>query len=504
MRISSLVFSMLASVLLGAACGNMVTIGTRPDMGHSGPDLANPRVDPPACGNGMQDVGEADIDCGGDCPRCAAGKRCSMDDDCASSVCSMGVCQPPRCEDGRKNGDETGVDCGGITCMLRCPIGEGCRMNSDCSSNMCRAGVCVGPPGLALSFAAPVARKTEIYIHGMGVPAIGDFNGDAKLDVAAPNRWNNTVEVVLGRGDGTLEPPTVPPTGAYPTGPGPYSAVARDFNRDGLGDLVVLSDTSYVVMLANKKGFAPPVQSMFSPHGPMIDGDFDGDGNTDLAVATSDPMNGFVTLLLGNGKGQFPQKTDIKMPTRGWRLVAGDLNRDGKLDLVAWDAGPLLITTALLQSAKLTFGMSWTIQHMEEHGYLGLSDFDGDGFPDLARIAPSGLVTFTGDGKGAFSPPVPVAPETYHTNIVTADFNLDGNIDIAMAIAQPKPYGVGVYLGDGKGAFSARVTLPFGQAWPHTLAAADFNGDRKLDLLFYTPERPNSTGTIWIALNTSR
>ena len=97
----------------------------------------------PTCSDGIQNGSETDVDCGGGtCPTCANGKHCIAGSDCASHVCTGGVCQAATCSDGVKNGNETGVDCGGGTCPT-CPNGQGCNVNSDCSSGHCVGGVCV-------------------------------------------------------------------------------------------------------------------------------------------------------------------------------------------------------------------------------------------------------------------------------------------------------------------------------------------------------------------------
>src|SRR5262249_40040557 len=78
---------------------------------------------PPSCVDGVQNGAESDIDCGGGaCARCAKGKSCTYDADCASGLCRLSdhVCGAPTCDDKRKDGEETDIDCGG-SCPP-CPI----------------------------------------------------------------------------------------------------------------------------------------------------------------------------------------------------------------------------------------------------------------------------------------------------------------------------------------------------------------------------------------------
>jgi len=103
---------------------------------------------PAVCANGTQELGETDVDCGGNgCPLCGEGKECSNDTNCISNRCEEGRCQPATCDDERPNANETDVDCGGPDC-IDCPVGAMCKRASDCeilenSVRSCEAMVCV-------------------------------------------------------------------------------------------------------------------------------------------------------------------------------------------------------------------------------------------------------------------------------------------------------------------------------------------------------------------------
>jgi hypothetical protein len=97
---------------------------------------------PPACMDGQQNNAETDVDCGGpECPDCADGLTCLVDDDCVSGVCTNEVCQAAACDDQVKNGDETDVDCGGPLCG-GCLDGDSCLVNGDCASGVCDNNIC--------------------------------------------------------------------------------------------------------------------------------------------------------------------------------------------------------------------------------------------------------------------------------------------------------------------------------------------------------------------------
>ncbi|MFP4111398.1 MAG: hypothetical protein ACLFUO_00195 [Candidatus Woesearchaeota archaeon] len=87
------------------------------------------------CENGIFESGEADIDCGGDCPGCPEGKNCTSDSDCYTGLfCTNEVCSRPSCNDNRENGLETDIDCGG-NCD-QCGLNKRCNFDSDCSSGL--------------------------------------------------------------------------------------------------------------------------------------------------------------------------------------------------------------------------------------------------------------------------------------------------------------------------------------------------------------------------------
>jgi len=120
----------------GAAAGGSGGSGGKVDGGPDSATGGSPDTGAEAasCSDGVKNGAETDVDCGGGCPACAAGKTCSQPSDCTDSVCQSGACQAGSCTDGVKNAGETGVDCGGP-----CPVkyhGEGC-VNGTNGSKVC-------------------------------------------------------------------------------------------------------------------------------------------------------------------------------------------------------------------------------------------------------------------------------------------------------------------------------------------------------------------------------
>src|SRR6185437_11162001 len=159
--------------------------------------------------------------------------------------------------------------------------------------------------------------------------AVGDFNKDGKLDVVAAA--NNGIAVMLGNGTGGFS------TTTYSAGTTPYAVAVGDFNGDGNLDVAPANETSndVTVLLGNGTGgFSAAPGSPFSAgSGPdaLAVGDFNGDGNLDLAVAIGNSLN--VALLPGDGTGRFPSTMNVQALANPSGLAIGDFNGDGVPDI---------------------------------------------------------------------------------------------------------------------------------------------------------------------------
>ncbi|NIV13013.1 MAG: hypothetical protein GWN62_17535, partial [Aliifodinibius sp.] len=144
--------------------------------------------------------------------------------------------------------------------------------------------------------------------------SVSDFNKDGMLDLAIAN-WGfpydtSVVSVLLGQGDGTFLPKM-----NFTAGINPINAISRDFNKDGALDLAVGNSRDSVVSILIGQGdgsFDPAIGYSIDPNPqgllsmPDIDvGDFDNDGNWDLAVVNYNEY--YIALLFGNGDGTFEQ-----------------------------------------------------------------------------------------------------------------------------------------------------------------------------------------------------
>jgi hypothetical protein len=189
--------------------------------------------------------------------------------------------------------------------------------------------------------------STKSYPVGAG-PAqlvVADFNGDHIPDIATVNASANTVSILINNGDGTFRPHI-----DFATAPGPVGLAAVDWNKDGKMDLVVAISTtdsahSVSVLLGNGDGTFQPHHEIAGAPSPnsIAAGDFNGDGNPDIATSSNTPANA-VYVSLGNGKGGVTaQKVTTGFgatitdpgasPFLLLKIVRADFNRDGKDDL---------------------------------------------------------------------------------------------------------------------------------------------------------------------------
>jgi hypothetical protein len=334
-------------------------------------------------------------------------------------------------------------------------------------------------------FLAPLA-----YDAGGGAVsvAVGDFNGDGILDLAVANStYYGTVSVLLGQGDGTFLPALTFPAGGYY----PSSVAVGDFNGDGKLDLAVADLGKVSVLLGNGDGTFLPAQSF--PVGienlSLAVGDFNGDGHLDLAVSDyGDGWDAEVWVLLGHGDGSFgPAQSVYDGSLSALSVTVGDFNGDGKPDLaVASGTNPNGTVSVLLGKGDGSFLPALTFPAGYNPSAVAVGDFNGDGIPDLA-VANGGtnpsngsVSVLLGNGDGTFQAAVNYPAGSYPNSVAVADFNGDGILDLAVA-SYTSSGTVSVLLGQGDGTFLPAQAFPAG-GYPSSVAVGDFNGDGWPDL----------------------
>jgi uncharacterized repeat protein (TIGR01451 family) len=308
-----------------------------------------------------------------------------------------------------------------------------------------------------------------------------DFNNDGKIDLAVPNGSANTLSVFLGNGDGTFQPQA-----SYNAGPAgnAYAVAVGDFNADGNPDLVVTNvgngSATISVLMGNGDGtFQLPVTHVVGNYpSAVVVGDFNGDGNADIAVADRDDNT--ISVLLGNGDGTFQAQTTYAAGNSPLALVALSLKGDGNLDLVAANASDNTLSV-LLGNGDGTFQAQATYAVGTSPLALAAADLNGDGNVDLvaANASDNTLSVLLGNGNGTLQPQMTYSTGNSPAAVVTTDLDGDGKVDLVVSNGGDNT--LSVLLGKGDGTFQPAIAIPVG-AGPGGLAAGDYNGDGLADV----------------------
>ena len=320
------------------------------------------------------------------------------------------------------------LGCAGQADGNPCDDGNGCT-----TGDACRSGVCLAP----LSLAAPA--PTSVGTQPTSV-AVGDWNEDGRLDFAVTNGASANVTILLDNGVGGFSAASGSPVAVGTT---PDSIVTADWNGDGHADLAVVNNNSnnVTILLGNGLGgFSPaagsPVAVGTKPAF-IASGDWNGDRKLDLAVVNATANN--VTFLLGDGSGGFS-------PAPGSPVAVGTSPRS-----------------------------------------IATGDWNGDGATDLAiaNFVSANITILLGNGSGGFSEAAgsPIAIGQGPLSLVAGDWDRDGKLDLATANISTGT--TTILLGSGVGGFHEAAGSPFATGdHPNSVAAADWNGDGKLDLAF--------------------
>jgi hypothetical protein len=380
--------------------------------------------------------------------------------------------------------------------------------------------------------------------------ALGDFNGDGKLDIVAANGNANTLSVLLGKGDGTFAAKVDYASGYYLE-----TVAVGDLNRDGKMDILAgysgAAPASLSVMLGRGDGtFYPRLDFTFGDAGSgarkIALGDLNGDGNLDAVLLVSgdsdslsvvlgngdgtftehgrlpydswpalelrdldgdkqldlilaDGFAGTVSTLRGRGDGTFGEKVDYPTGRQVETLAVGDMNSDGKLDVVAafyGSEGDMVGAVPGRGDGSFVGDMAFTTGDNPKS--IALFDLDGDGNLDV--VTPSyydgAASVLLGRGNGAFA-----AKTNYPTGdgpsfVAVGDVTGDGRLDIVTANTTANT--VSVLAGNGDGSFSAPVDYPTGLG-PNWVALGDVNGDGRLDIVATSAE-DSSPGVVSVLL----
>jgi hypothetical protein len=311
--------------------------------------------------------------------------------------------------------------------------------------------------------------------------AAADFNNDGRMDLAeGTGNYGITapgIFILLGNGNGTFQPAKL----YGPTMIGPIAV--GDFNNDGIPDVFGI-DTSgggaycLAVLLGKGDGtFGSPVCSLaITPGSYVVAGDYNNDGNLDVALVVANA----VFIFFGNGDGTFTAGPEYQ-PISGSigninGIAVGDVNGDGIPDIVVGtivsnfpNATSLVV---MLGNGDGTFQNGLTTAAPTGAAPAAIADFNLDGKADLLCLLNGNQVSFAaGNGDGTFQTPQNVNIDNPAYNAVVGDFDGNSAPDVAVVGATSLSVlynGFGIGLGAGSNSTSSTVTA--GQTANYTLS----------------------------------
>ncbi len=264
------------------------------------------------------------------------------------------------------------------------------------------------------------------------------------------------------------------------------SAVAAgDLDGDGRLDLVGVPDQAngqwgrLFVALGDGHGWFTTATACPAPSGgPVALAELNGDGRLDVVALGRG--TGLVSVWLGQGGGLLGARLDRAVGGDLVALAGGDVDGDGRPDIVLLDAGvepDRAATVSVLPGlGDGTFGTAITSDATAGGRALAIGDLDRDGHPDVVVGGAAGVVLLRGDGHGAFAPGVVVLQDSAVSAVAIEDLDRDGSLDVVAMCGSR----ISAALSDGGGGFSPRIdsAAPSG-SW----AFADFDGNGTVDVL---------------------
>jgi len=278
------------------------------------------------------------------------------------------------------------------------------------------------------------------------VATIKDVNDDGTPDIITANRYSNHVSVLPGNGDGTFAPPK-----DYPVADQPTSVAVGDVNGDGKNDIVTAN-----------------------PYG------------------DTNPDSGRVSVLLGDGNGNFGTQTNYTVGYGAVSVAVEDLNKDGKNDLVTANTYNNNISV-LLRNSSGSFSRTDIPLNSANSGpeSISLKDLDKDGNLDIISASPSGtnsngsVSVLLGNSNGTFAAQTNYAVGYGASSVAVGDINKDGRNDIVTASRGSGNGSIpSVLLGNSNGSFAVATNYPLrSNIDPTSVAIGDLDLDDDLDVI---------------------
>jgi hypothetical protein len=331
------------------------------------------------------------------------------------------------------------------------------------------------------------------------------FTSSGNVDLVFADYLSNQVVTLLGNGDGTFQKPIQFPA------PSPISLVVGDFNEDGNEDLAVVEtsagDGSIAIFLGDGTGhfkLSATYQTGIAPTSAAT-ADFNGDGHLDLAVANSgfQTDKGSLMVFAGTGRGTFKKPVTYKIANEPWGIAAGNLNGDQSPDLAVTNLGGYVSVFLNNGTGKFLKPVRYSATGGEVTD-VKIADLRNNGDQDLVVANGSaGMVVLLNKGNGTFGKPTVYPPcagecSAGPEECTVADFKLDGKLDVACAAQIDDSY---FYYGKGDGTFGTAIAIAntIKNQGGYSIASGNFiTADKAPDLAIPIEEY----GKVAIMLNT--
>jgi hypothetical protein len=270
--------------------------------------------------------------------------------------------------------------------------------------------------------------------------AVADFDGDGKQDIVTVNNGTNDVSVLPGNGAGGFGTVT-----NFTVGTGPKAVTVADFNADGKSDMAVLNvggmSMSVLINTSTVGVFTFTTSATVGASGgpyAITAANFDGINGIDIAVVCNTSNN--MAVYLNNGTATSFTMTNYATGSAPYDITTGDFNADGKIDIATANYTTnnvsVLLNTGASFNAAVNYSGGLTSNYLVG---INSADFDSDGNTDIAVLGygtSSGLFILPGSATGVFGSANLFMAFTTGGNkmpLTIGDYNVDGNKDLAFA-----------------------------------------------------------------------